>query len=156
MEKFIVQWSELGSTKWHSIGTFTRVEDAIKEASEFISKRVYLRIQSAVRVRVGVDGTYATVFRASSRLPLGYLEYIRKASLSGPKCRHIEEGDEVYCVECARRWGVTEKIECGEGQAKKVCYQCESKVHYLFDDGRCGKCTRLSPEEVKGEEENLS
>lgn len=33
-----------------------------------------------------------------------------------------------------------------------ICYQCEKKVGYLFDDGRCKSCTRLTPEEVMGEE----
>lgn len=28
------------------------------------------------------------------------------------------------------------------------CYQCDKQVAYLFDDGRCGGCTRLTPEEV--------
>ena len=32
----------------------------------------------------------------------------------------------------------------------KHCYQCEKPVSYLFDDGRCKKCTRLTPEEVRG------
>lgn len=33
----------------------------------------------------------------------------------------------------------------------KTCYQCETDVKYLFDDGRCSACTRLTPEEVRGE-----
>lgn len=33
----------------------------------------------------------------------------------------------------------------------KKCYQCEKDVVYLFEDGRCGECTRLTPEEVRGE-----
>lgn len=28
------------------------------------------------------------------------------------------------------------------------CYQCDKPVTYLFEDGRCGGCTRLTPEEV--------
>lgn len=31
------------------------------------------------------------------------------------------------------------------------CYQCEKEVKYLFEDGRCWECTRLTPEEVIGE-----
>lgn len=30
------------------------------------------------------------------------------------------------------------------------CYQCDAAVNYLFPDGRCGKCTRISPEELTG------
>lgn len=30
------------------------------------------------------------------------------------------------------------------------CYQCDKQVNYLFDDGRCGECTRLTQEEVEG------
>lgn len=30
------------------------------------------------------------------------------------------------------------------------CYQCDLPTSYLFDDGRCGKCTGLTPEEVMG------
>ena len=33
----------------------------------------------------------------------------------------------------------------------KYCYQCDAQVTYLFGDGRCGRCTRLTPEEVRGE-----
>jgi len=32
----------------------------------------------------------------------------------------------------------------------KYCYQCDAQVTYLFGDGRCGRCTRLTPEEVRG------
>ena len=32
-----------------------------------------------------------------------------------------------------------------------TCYQCDRKVPYLFDDGRCSECTRLSIAEVIGE-----
>ncbi len=31
------------------------------------------------------------------------------------------------------------------------CYQCGIPDTYLFEDGRCGDCTRLTPEEVRGE-----
>lgn len=31
------------------------------------------------------------------------------------------------------------------------CYQCEAVVSYLFEDGRCSDCTRMLPEEVRGE-----
>ena len=34
--------------------------------------------------------------------------------------------------------------------AKLICYQCEKRVCYLFDDGRCVECTRLTPDEVRG------
>lgn len=34
----------------------------------------------------------------------------------------------------------------------KPCYQCDAMVPYLFGDGRCAKCTRLTPAEVCGEE----
>lgn len=33
----------------------------------------------------------------------------------------------------------------------KFCYQCDAQVTYLFADARCAKCTRLTPEEVRGE-----
>lgn len=33
----------------------------------------------------------------------------------------------------------------------KICYQCDAQVTYLFADARCAKCTRLTPEEVRGE-----
>lgn len=32
-----------------------------------------------------------------------------------------------------------------------TCYQCEKEVEYLFEDSRCGECTSLTPEEVRGE-----
>ena len=31
------------------------------------------------------------------------------------------------------------------------CYQCGKPDVYLFEDSRCGECTRLTPEEVRGE-----
>lgn len=34
----------------------------------------------------------------------------------------------------------------------KHCYQCDKPKRYLFADGRCADCTRLTPEEVRGEE----
>lgn len=34
---------------------------------------------------------------------------------------------------------------------QKRCYQCGRPVDYLFDDSRCDKCTRLTPEEVRGD-----
>lgn len=33
------------------------------------------------------------------------------------------------------------------------CYQCMKPCNYLFGDARCKDCTRLTPEEVRGEEE---
>lgn len=33
----------------------------------------------------------------------------------------------------------------------KQCYECEKYVSHLFEDSRCGGCTRLTPEEVRGE-----
>ena len=32
-----------------------------------------------------------------------------------------------------------------------TCYQCEKEVNYLFDDSRCKDCTRLTPDEVRGD-----
>jgi len=32
-----------------------------------------------------------------------------------------------------------------------TCYQCDRQVPYLFDDGRCSECTRLSVDEVTGD-----
>jgi Zn ribbon nucleic-acid-binding protein len=36
-------------------------------------------------------------------------------------------------------------------ESMKICYQCEKRVVYLFDDGRCKDCTGLTAEEVRGE-----
>lgn len=35
------------------------------------------------------------------------------------------------------------------GQGALVCYQCDQYCNYLFPDGRCKNCTRLTPEEVQ-------
>lgn len=32
-----------------------------------------------------------------------------------------------------------------------TCFQCGRNCNYLFDDARCGRCTRLTREEVAGE-----
>jgi hypothetical protein len=34
----------------------------------------------------------------------------------------------------------------------KKCYQCDRATLWLAPDSRCRNCTRLTPEEVKGEE----
>lgn len=31
------------------------------------------------------------------------------------------------------------------------CYQCDKESEILFDDSRCGDCTAMTPEEVRGE-----
>lgn len=31
-----------------------------------------------------------------------------------------------------------------------TCYQCDKQVSYLFDDGRCSDCTRLSICDITG------
>lgn len=36
------------------------------------------------------------------------------------------------------------------GRKKRYCYQCDKEVIYLFNDGRGGCCTRLTPEEIQG------
>ncbi|MFA5016286.1 MAG: hypothetical protein WC504_01980 [Methylobacter sp.] len=36
------------------------------------------------------------------------------------------------------------------GQGGFICYECENRVSYLFDDSRCKDCTRLTPGEVQG------
>ena len=33
----------------------------------------------------------------------------------------------------------------------KTCYECDQEVNYLFDDGRGHCCTRMTPEEVRGD-----
>ena len=38
------------------------------------------------------------------------------------------------------------------GEAGGYCYQCEKAVAYIFADGRCKDCTRLTPDEVRGTE----
>lgn len=36
-----------------------------------------------------------------------------------------------------------------------VCYQCEKEVNYLFEDGRCKDCTKLTKEEVENGYERI-
>ncbi len=33
----------------------------------------------------------------------------------------------------------------------RLCYECDTPVHWLAPDGRCAKCTRCTPEQVKGD-----
>ena len=35
---------------------------------------------------------------------------------------------------------------------KTRCYQCDKPVSYLFPDSRCGDCTRLTPDQIRGDE----
>ena len=34
----------------------------------------------------------------------------------------------------------------------RLCYECDTLVHWLAPDGRCQKCTRYTNEEVRGED----
>lgn len=63
----------------------------------------------------------------------------------------IREGDEFSCS-CGMRWDTGEEDPHTEtfGEPLKHCYNCDAEVKYLFDDGRCGDCTALTPEEVRG------
>ena len=33
---------------------------------------------------------------------------------------------------------------------QKTCYQCENEAGHLFEDGRCWRCTRVDPDDVRG------
>lgn len=33
-----------------------------------------------------------------------------------------------------------------------ICYQCDEETNWLAPDSRCKNCTRLTPEEIRGEE----
>ena len=57
----------------------------------------------------------------------------------------IRENDELTCT-CGLRWGVAEDDPHTE------CYQCGERVNYLFQDSRCIKCTRITPDELRGSE----
>ena len=39
---------------------------------------------------------------------------------------------------------------CSARLSGLICYQCEKRVAYLFDDSRCKDCTRLTREEIEG------
>jgi hypothetical protein len=39
-------------------------------------------------------------------------------------------------------------INIEDVKMQKICYECEELVSYLFGDGRCKKCTRLTREEI--------
>ena len=60
------------------------------------------------------------------------------------------EGDEFACP-CGLRWAV------GEKDPHTTCYQCERTTDYLSYDSRCDDCTKVTPEEMRGEvsEEDL-
>lgn len=63
------------------------------------------------------------------------------------KHRTTRENDEYVCS-CGLRWDIDE--DDPHFEMKKICYQCEKEVDYLFDDSRCADCTRLTPEEIQG------
>jgi Zn finger protein HypA/HybF involved in hydrogenase expression len=33
-----------------------------------------------------------------------------------------------------------------------ICYECDAEVKWLAPDGRCSKCTRMTVNEIVGEE----
>ena len=35
----------------------------------------------------------------------------------------------------------------------KRCYECDAEVHWLAPDGRCAKCTRYTPDQVEGRDD---
>tara|TARA_R110000737_G_scaffold230712_2_gene244219 strand:- start:3125 stop:3508 length:384 start_codon:yes stop_codon:yes gene_type:complete len=68
---------------------------------------------------------------------------------------------DVQCRECNRldKAGADVTVVYGDDGVdwfiarvrSKECYQCEEAVPYLFDDSRCINCTRLTPEEIRGD-----
>lgn len=58
------------------------------------------------------------------------------------------------CLEDAKQHALSESNQGIQTRVKKVdlysCYQCDQEVTYLFEDGRCNRCTRLTPEEIRG------
>lgn len=76
------------------------------------------------------------------------------------KCLYYDENSERRCTHPA-----TDRKCCAPEDQPKLfdeneegcsvetvftCYQCLKPAKYLFDDGRCKDCTRLTPEEVLG------
>ncbi len=74
---------------------------------------------------------------------------------------HLYKGQRVHAVWCKGQI-VDLVIDTTEGlhpQASVLfpvdtvlrCYQCDVKTTWLAPDGRCGQCTRYTPEEVRGD-----
>lgn len=38
----------------------------------------------------------------------------------------------------------------GTMEVQKTCYQCGDSSEYLLDDGRCWRCIRVDPDDVRG------
>lgn len=47
---------------------------------------------------------------------------------------------------------MTDYKQEAQSDYRPSCYGCGEKVDWLAPDGRCGDCTRLTPEEVVGGE----
>ena len=62
---------------------------------------------------------------------------------------------ESMCIRCLERPVVEDGTRCivceATADSRQECYECERKVNYLFPDSRCGDCTRVTPEELRGD-----
>jgi len=83
---------------------------------------------------------------------------------SGDLCRHPVQSpdavgqdgtnsaqfDDDYVCDCDSPFCPNCQSPDAVGQGGFICYECENRVSYLFDDSRCKDCTRLTLEEVQG------
>jgi hypothetical protein len=63
----------------------------------------------------------------------------------------VAEGRCEACLAEYRGWDRYQDNDIVVAPAPFICYQCDKATTYLFDDSRCASCTRLTPEEVRGE-----
>ena len=64
-----------------------------------------------------------------------------------PSCEARQQSDQMRCEKCNLLWDMNdpEPPEC-----LSECYQCGIKTAWLAPDSRCGDCTRLTVDEIKG------
>jgi hypothetical protein len=62
-----------------------------------------------------------------------------------------EAGAEVLTVYGAQDVNMFIQAVKASTSEMKSCYQCDEWVDYLFDDSRGACCTRLTPEEIRGD-----
>jgi len=116
-------------------------------------------VGSTVKLDGPLSGTKATIVIVDDVYDRGFLE---DQDPQGPKMARpdLVKWDDIPDPKEALRDMTPAKFkalhECAwtEDQIaskNKTCYQCDKTCGYLFPDGRCGDCTRYTPEEIKGD-----
>ena len=71
------------------------------------------------------------------------------------KVKHLGPGFKEHVDPCQVNYGKNKdgELEEADNITRFTCYQCLHTVKWLNEDSRCKDCTRLTPEETRGDSE---